>query len=106
MKPGTRVVSHSFLMGDWAPEERKVGDLHNAYLWIVPADVAGNWTFRQPGGGLTIGASIAQQYQMLSGNASVGGRESPITGGRMRGAQIELSFREAQVSNAVERFDG
>jgi SAM-dependent methyltransferase len=104
MKPGTRVVSHSFLMGDWAPEERKVGDIHNAYLWIVPANAAGNWTFSQSGGGLTFTAAFTQKYQMLEGTTRAGGRESPITGGRMRGARIELAFRDS--AGMVRRLNG
>ena len=37
MKPGTRVVSHSFLMDDWEPDERSMTEDGSAYLWIVPA---------------------------------------------------------------------
>ncbi len=37
LKPGTRVVSHSHTMGDWAPEkEINVGG-HRIYLWIIPS---------------------------------------------------------------------
>ncbi|MFN4281654.1 MAG: methyltransferase domain-containing protein [Alphaproteobacteria bacterium] len=49
LKPGTRVVSHDFDMGDWTPDERvRMVSQHthyesNAYLWIVPAKVAGRW---------------------------------------------------------------
>ena len=50
MKPGTRVVSHSFLMDDWEPDERSVTEDGAAYLWIVPAKVAGTWDFKQQGG--------------------------------------------------------
>src|SRR5690606_6830044 len=46
MKPGTRVVSHSFLMDDWEPDERTATDHAQAYFWIVPAQVAGRWTLR------------------------------------------------------------
>ena len=38
MKPGTRVVSHSFLMDDWEPDERSMTDDGQAYLWIVPGE--------------------------------------------------------------------
>src|SRR6266568_3859915 len=46
LKPGTRIVSNTFRMGDWHPEE--TADLHcdsycTAYLWIVPARVEGVW---------------------------------------------------------------
>jgi SAM-dependent methyltransferase len=38
LKPGTRIVSHAFDMGDWEPEETMVVDGSTIYLWTVPAD--------------------------------------------------------------------
>jgi SAM-dependent methyltransferase len=37
LKPGTRVVSHSFDMGDWKPEKEESVDGANIYLWTIPA---------------------------------------------------------------------
>jgi len=37
LKPGTRIVSHSFDMGDWKPEREEVVDGRHIYLWTVPA---------------------------------------------------------------------
>ena len=49
LKPGTRVVSHLWDMGEWeADESFRVAD-SAAYLWVVPADVAGHWTLRERG---------------------------------------------------------
>ena len=42
MKPGTRVVSHSFLMDDWEPDDRSMTEDGSAYLWIVPAQGRGH----------------------------------------------------------------
>src|SRR5690606_7861924 len=50
LRPGTRVVSHSFGMGDWNPDEETVTDDGVAYLWVVPARVNGAWTFRAEDG--------------------------------------------------------
>jgi trans-aconitate methyltransferase len=36
LKPGTRIVSQSFDMGDWKPVEHRVVDGADVYLWIVP----------------------------------------------------------------------
>ena len=36
MKPGSRVVSHAFTMGDWEPDESISVDGRNVYLWIIP----------------------------------------------------------------------
>ncbi len=50
MKPGTRVTSHQFTMGDWEPDETSEFEYRTAYLWIVPARVDGQWVLREPGG--------------------------------------------------------
>lgn len=36
LKPGTRVVSHSFDMGDWKADKKIIVEDHTIYLWIVP----------------------------------------------------------------------
>ena len=54
MKPGTRVVSHSFLMDDWRPDESSMTEDGAAYLWIVPGGGRGQWTFKQQGGNDTL----------------------------------------------------
>lgn len=47
LKPGTRVVSHAFMMGDWQPDEHKTietnGKSYDAYYWVVPANMSGHW---------------------------------------------------------------
>src|SRR5918993_141451 len=66
LKPGTRIVSNSFTMGDWSSDE--TADVKNgcasyctAHLWIVPAKVQGTW--QTPQGELT----LKQNYQFISG---------------------------------------
>src|SRR4051812_41766229 len=44
MRPGTRVVSNEFDMGDWHYDERQRVGTTNIFLWTVPAQVDGNWT--------------------------------------------------------------
>ncbi|WP_369059165.1 class I SAM-dependent methyltransferase [Caulobacter sp. 73W] len=36
LKPGTRVVSHAFHMGDWTPDEVREIDGNTIYLWTIP----------------------------------------------------------------------
>jgi SAM-dependent methyltransferase len=88
MKPGTRVVSHSFLMDDWEPDERSTTDDGYAYMWIVPAQAAGTWTFTSQDGGERFVAQLTQTFQFLSG--TVGGKD--ISDGKLNGAAIEFSF--------------
>jgi len=89
LKPGTRIVSNTFTMGDWKADETSAGDACDgswctALLWIVPAKVAG--THKLPQGELV----LKQQFQMLSGTLRAEGRTVPIEG-KVKGE--EISFR-------------
>jgi hypothetical protein len=89
LKPGTRLVSNTFTMGDWAEDEKAtVSDgctsFCSAYLWIVPAKVAGTW--KLPSGELT----LKQTFQMLSGELKLADKTVPVTG-RVRGDRIEFT---------------
>src|SRR5476651_608699 len=82
MKPGVRVVSNTFDMGDWPPEERTnlAGDCMShctALFWIVPAKVQGRW--QMPRGEFV----LEQKYQMLSGTMKLGKVSTAINGGKM-----------------------
>jgi SAM-dependent methyltransferase len=90
MKPGTRVVSHSFMMDDWEPDERSMTEDGNAYLWIVPAQVAGSWSFREQGGDDRFVLQLDQKFQQLSGR--VGDDKQVLSDARVRGQQIDLAF--------------
>jgi SAM-dependent methyltransferase len=89
LKPGTRIVSNTFTMGDWeADETDSPGGCESSWctalLWIVPAKVAG--THKIPQGELT----LKQQYQMLSGTLrTTEGRTVPIEG-RVRGEDVSF----------------
>jgi hypothetical protein len=91
LKPGTRIVSNTFDMAEWEPDDRKVigpegcTSWCTALLWIVPAKVNGTW--KMPQGNLR----IAQSFQKISGTLGT----TPITG-KVTGDQI--SFTAASTS--------
>jgi hypothetical protein len=100
MKPGTRVVSNSFDMEDWAPDETaKVtggcGSWCTAYLWIVPAKVGGIW--KLPQGELT----LKQTFQMVSGTLKTGNNSTQISNGKLHGDQISFTAGGAQYNGRV-----
>jgi len=99
LKPGTRIVSNSFDMGEWAADETARADgcsnWCTAYLWIVPAKVAGTW--RLPQGDLT----LKQDFQMISGTLKAGNNSTPISNGRLRGDQINFTAGGAQYTGRV-----
>jgi precorrin-6B methylase 2 len=90
MKPGTRVVSNSFTMGDWqADRTENVSDKQGctayctAYLWIVPAKVEGRW--KTPDGEL----ALKQTYQKVTGTLNSGGKNVAVNG-TLNGDQMTL----------------
>jgi len=91
LKPGTRIVSNSFTMGDWSADDTvNVKDncisYCTAYLWIVPAKVEGNW---QLGDGEL---SLKQTYQMLSGTLTRAGGTVPVANGKLQGDRISFNI--------------
>jgi hypothetical protein len=100
LKPGTRIVSNTFTMDDWSPDETSVvaGDCSawcTALFWIVPAKVAGAWQL--PQGTL----NLRQQFQSISGTMSGGSRTTPISAATLRGDQISFSAGGVQYSGRV-----
>src|SRR5690348_15568814 len=88
LKPGTRIVSNSFTMGDWKEDETATAtegcsSYCTAYLWIVPAKVDGTW--KMPQGELT----LKQTYQMVSGTLKNGSNTTQISNGKLHGDQIK-----------------
>jgi hypothetical protein len=81
MKPGTRVVSHSFDMGDWEPDQTAEAENRRILLWIVPAQAAGRWSVQ--GGPQPLDMQLTQHYQKLSGTARAGNSTLEIKEGRV-----------------------
>jgi len=89
LKPGTRIVSDSYLMGDWPPDERVITPDGMAYLWVVPAHVNGSWTFRSRHGRAHFDVTLVQDYQSVHGILASG---ALLTDPQLEGARLEFSF--------------
>lgn len=103
LKPGTRLVSNSFSMGEWQPDRRLEAGAKDGctayctvYLWVVPARVEGTW--QADGGELT----LKQSFQAVSGTLRVQGREMAVAG-RLSGDRIAFAAGAAQYSGRVGR---
>ena len=92
MTPGTRVVTNSFHMGDWEPDQVIGSGYPQGYFWVVPADVAGKWTIRGINGGKDDTLDLVQRYQKVGGTLTVGGKPQAILGATLRGKQLKFSF--------------
>lgn len=91
-KPGTRVVSHAFSMGDWKPDQKEEVDGRTIYYWIVPARVDGQWKVQQGPGKSDIAMTIKQQYQEFTGQATMDGKPVRVRDGRIRGNEISFAL--------------
>ena len=103
MRPGTRVVSHSFTMEDWEADEISSMDGRRAYFWVVPANVGGSWALES--GTEKSELSFEQRFQKIEGNIGLG---STIQGGlrdaRLRG--FNISFAIVDNNGVLRSYSG
>ena len=100
MKPGTRVVSNTFMMGDWEPDDRVeappgCSSFCKASLWIVPANVEGTWQMGQSE------LVLEQKYQVISGRLRSGNVVAPIANGKMMGDRIVITAGGTEYAGTV-----
>ena len=95
MKPGTRVLSNTFSMGDWEPDQVIRVTNGTGYFWTVPANVAGLWTLSglDEKGNATL--KLDQNFQRLGGTLTLQGKTQNLLGARMHGAELHFSFINA-----------
>ena len=91
LKPGTRIVSNTFTMGEWEADYEVTTDenwnsWNTALMWIIPARIEGTW---QLGDSELI---IRQEFQMIHGVLRKGANEYPVTDGRLSGNDITFKI--------------
>jgi len=99
MQPGTRVVSNTFSMGDWEPDEVIDSNGQTAYLWTVPAQVGGDWIVSGLNSDWKSNTShihFDQRHQRLSGKMAVDGKDKVLFGARIEGSVLHFSFLDPQ----------
>jgi hypothetical protein len=101
MKPGTRVVSHAFNMGDWEPDATVDYGAARAYLWTVPARVEGDWRLRIEGVGETR-LRLEQTFQQVGGVLSINDTHHPLVGAKLEGQ--DLRFKIITAGREVQEF--
>lgn len=116
LKPGTRLVSHDFDMGDWKADAHVRMDANDkfsgaggdsdVYLWIVPAKVAGTWRSQLTAGGKpqTYEIRLEQKYQSVGGSVFVNGRPVLIQGAKLGGAELSFAFT-AEINGAPVKHE-
>jgi hypothetical protein len=107
LRPGSRVVSHAFDMGDWASDSTQSLDGRTVYYWVMPAKVEGTWTLTAPSGGTdrSFELRLTQTYQRLSGTALAGNRPFTVDSARVVGDSVLFTLAEQSGSQRL-RFAG
>lgn len=108
LKPGTRIVSHDYGIGDWEPDaaskvvvpEKPVG-LEKAswiYYWMVPAQVAGQWRASIPAakGAAALELKLTQRYQKVEGTAKIGASTVTIERPVLKGDALSFELTEGK----------
>lgn len=93
LRPGTRVISHAFHMGDWKADEEIELSSISLYKWIIPAQIAGAWEWT----GLdnrTYYIELEQKYQEVTGTAWIEDEVVELTSATLQGNNLELHIQE------------
>lgn len=98
LKPGTRIVSHDFDMGDWAPDNQTDLGRDQVFFWVIPAQVGGTWTIKS--GNDSYKVNLEQKYQEISGTAS-GGKPAQVAG-KLYGTDVTFTLDGKKYSGKVE----
>ena len=95
MKPGTRVLSNTFSMGDWEPDQVIRVTNGTGYFWTVPANVAGLWTLSGLDEKSNATLKLDQNFQRVGGTLTLQGKTQNRLGARMEGSALQFSFIKA-----------
>lgn len=109
LKPGTRIVSHTFDMGDWEPDY--IGQVRDRvfYYWMIPANIAGTWqwSLATPMGEMQSQLILDQEFQEVSGKVSIQGWQIRIREQSLKGNQLSFKVRyNTEGQNVIMRFNG
>jgi precorrin-6B methylase 2 len=94
LKPGTRIASYTFDMGEWKPDNATSFGMEDAYFWVVPANASGKWIWTEGKGRAKVQweMELKQVFQEFSGQISRNGRPFPLRGGKIKGDEIRFSL--------------
>lgn len=107
MKPGTRLVSHQWTMGNWVADETSWVRASPIHAWIVPANAGGSWQLSYPQGGAAMKAamSMTQFFQQITESAiEVDGLRNTLRSPRIDGDRIRFGFTDG--TGVLRQFDG
>ena len=104
MKPGSRLVSHAFDMGDWKPDNSASIRAQRVYCWVIPANATGTWTWRSSDGRRSaFTLKLEQRYQQIRGTLTQGDHQSTLTDAKLTGDRISFRIEQDVSSRKIAR---
>ena len=103
LRPGTRIVSHDYGMGEWKPDYFTelaapgktvgIGERSKIYYWVVPGRAAGRWVWKlaRDGRPVEFEAALQQNFQAIEGTVRTGGSTARVENARLTGESIAFS---------------
>lgn len=85
LRPGTRIVSHNWHMGDWQYDRKKAMEDKSrvVYYWMIPANMSGMW---EDAAGTTL--KIRQHYQIAELEVAEAGKTAKAENLRIEGTRL------------------
>lgn len=112
LKPGTPVISNEFDMGEWEADRvlrvQAPDRVYVVYYWLVPAHAEGIWQWRlpSPAGPVDYTLELGQQFQEVSGTATVNGKTASLTDAQLSGDQVRFTIQAREQAATAARFSG
>jgi hypothetical protein len=103
LKPGTRIVSHDYNMGEWPPDQQMLLDAPDkpvgrdktskVFFWVVPGNAAGKWRWQLALAGkpANFEFAVGQNFQSINGKLTVNGTDWPVENARLQGEEVSFS---------------
>jgi methylase of polypeptide subunit release factors len=106
LKPGTRIVSHEFRLGDWLSDETSRVNGASVHLWLVPGNFGGEWELRFPqkAGEAVAKLTVQQAFQNFTGRIVFKDFETSFREPKVAGERVRFGFTDED--GKLRRFDG
>ena len=92
LRPGTRIVSHAFSMGDWEADEHLRVDNRHVYYWVIPADLRGRWEWQTNDRQFSM--NVSQEFQKIELDMNAGNQSLTVTEPLLNGEMVTFTASE------------